>query len=197
MKKSRKMSEKKINKEQLLDIEVNGAETDQNEPEAPVEPEPRQEDQETRLLRLQADFDNFRKRTQREKSTWAHQANEKMLTELLSVLDHFEMGLKTADKYQADSSVLDGFRLVQEQLIGIMRKFGLEPIEAEGQPFDPHWHESVTTMPSEEVPAENVVTQTRRGYKLGAKVLRPAQVVVSSGAAATPEDEEEGGSTAE
>jgi molecular chaperone GrpE len=136
-----------------------------------------------RLMRLQADFDNFRKRTQKERGEWYQQANEHLMLELLPVLDHFDLGIKTAVDHDADASVVDGFKMVQSQLLGALKKFGLEPVDAESQPFDPHLHEAVTHLASEEHPEDTVMAQTRRGYRLGSKLLRPAQVVVSSGPA--------------
>jgi molecular chaperone GrpE len=134
-----------------------------------------------RHLRLQADFDNFRKRTTRERHDAHRQAIEGLMQEMLPVLDHFEMGLKSASEQGLPEGLLDGFRLVWEQLNGVLRRFGLSPVDAQGQPFDPHRHESVALVPSERHARDAVVEQTRRGYALGPRLLRPAQVVLSSG----------------
>ncbi|MGD9873857.1 MAG: nucleotide exchange factor GrpE [Kiritimatiellia bacterium] len=162
------------------------------EPEGPAAPElARVKDQ---MIRLQADFENYRRRVERERSEVYQRANEDLMTELLQVLDHFEIGLKTAEKHHADKSVLDGFRMVSDQLMAALSRFGLTPLEAEGQDFDPHRHEAVTHMPSEEHPENIVIAQTRRGYLLGDRLLRAAQVVVSSGPAnpAPAAEEKEG-----
>ncbi|HBA82637.1 MAG TPA: nucleotide exchange factor GrpE [Verrucomicrobia bacterium] len=135
------------------------------------------------LLRLHADFDNFRKRTQREQAEIGLRANESLLKELLPVVDHFELGLQNAVKAGALAAVADGLKLVYDQFLTALRKFGLEPVNAEKEIFDPHKHEAITYVPSEEIPAETVIAQTRRGYKLGDRLLRAAQVVVSSGPA--------------
>lgn len=164
--------------------------TKKREPETAEKPEPaaaerpqREDNLEERLLRLQADFDNFRKRVQRERGEWYQQANEDLMVELLPILDHFELGLHTAEKHHVDPAVIDGFRMVYDQLQQALVRFRLSPIDAEGQDFDPHVHEAMTHVPSEEHPADTVIAQTRRGYKLGEKLIRPAQVVVSSGPA--------------
>jgi len=135
----------------------------------------------SQFMRLQADFDNFRKRTQRERLDYSRQANEKLMEELLPVLDHFQLGLETARQHPTDKSVIEGLELVYNQMLGALARFGLTPVDADGEVFDPHHHEAITYMPSDEYPAEHVMTQTRRGYKLGNKLLRAAQVVVSSG----------------
>lgn len=136
------------------------------------------------LLRLQADFDNYRKRIDRERKDWAVFANEKLLKDLLPALDNFELGLANGVKAKAPEALLEGLRLVKGQLEGALAKSGVTPIDAEGQPFDPNLHEAITHMPSPDVPEGTVLAQTRRGYKMGDKLLRPAQVVVSSGAPA-------------
>lgn len=137
-----------------------------------------------RLLRLQADFDNYRKRIQREKAEWAVSANEALFRELLPVVDHYELGLKTAADHKADPAVQDGFRMVYDQLVGALRKSGLTPVDAAaGGPFDPAAQEAVAHVPSNDQPADAILAQTRRGWRLGERMLRPVQVVVSSGPA--------------
>jgi len=143
-----------------------------------------------RLLRLQADFDNFRKRTARERNEIFQRANEELMLELLPVVDHFELGLQTARQHHADGAVVEGFQIILDQLLAALTKFGLCPIDAEGQRFDPHLHEAATHMPSEQHAEDMVILQTRRGYRLGDKLLRAAQVVVSSGPAEPAPDEE-------
>ena len=173
---------------------VAGAATDTDAPvadeaaAAPVEEAPSAEDTPSaeealrdRLLRLQADFDNYRKRIDRERKDWAVFANEKLLKDLLPALDNFELGLANGVKANAPEALIEGLRLVQKQMEGALEKSGVTPIDAEGQPFDPNLHEAITHMPSADVPEGTVLAQTRRGYKMGDKLLRAAQVVVSSG----------------
>lgn len=138
-----------------------------------------------RLLRLQADFDNYRKRMIREKADIYRRANEDIMEELLPVLDHLELALAAAGGADPHDSLAKGFKLVGEQLFSILNKFGLTPIETDGVPFDPNVHEAILHMPSSEVPENGVVSRTRAGYMLGGQLLRAAQVVVSSG---VPED---------
>ena len=150
--------------------------------EPPAEPAPSPEAVLTdRLLRLQADFDNFRKRMDREKKDWTAYANEKLVLELLPVLDHFELGLADSARNGAPAAFTEGFRLIYNQLWTALEKAGAQAIDAEGKPFDPNFHEAITHLPSDDVPENHVVAQTRRGYQLGDKLLRAAQVVVSSG----------------
>lgn len=141
-----------------------------------------------RLLRLQADFDNFRKRTLREKSDLYRMANEDLMLELLPVLDHMELALASAQKSDADESFVAGVRLVADQLVTALKKFGLELVDAEeGTAFDPAMQEAIAHIPSPDVPEDQVIQQTRRGYQLAGRILRACQVVVSSGASASAE----------
>ena len=167
------------------------------EPAAPVAeaaPEPAKPPEldqlKDRMLRLQADFDNFRKRTQRDRIELSARANEDLISELLPVIDHFEIGLATSLEHKTEQAVHDGFKMVYEQVLGALKKFGLTPIDAQTAGFDPHLHEAVSHIPSEEYAADEIIAQTRRGYKLGDRLLRPVQVVVSSGPGAPRGDGE-------
>ena len=154
-------------------------------PETPAEPQRTPEEiLQDRLLRLQADFENYRKRMEREKKDWIAFAAEKLLLELLPVLDHFELGLADSAKSGAPAAFTEGFQLVCNQFRAALEKAGVQAIVAEGVAFDPNLHEAITHLPSDTVPEGHVAAQTRRGYKLGDKLLRAAQVVVSSGPAA-------------
>jgi molecular chaperone GrpE len=155
------------------------------EEEKPAEAE--EESLRDQFIRLQADFANFRNRTQRERLELYQRANEDLLLEILPVLDHYELGLQNAEQHDADKAVVDGFRLVYDQFQNVLSKFNVTPIEAVGEAFDPHKHEALTHMPSDEFPAEVCSNQIRRGYLFGEKLLRAAQVVVSSGPAGEKE----------
>ena len=180
--------------EELADKEATEVEelpdTEIIEEEAAPEVVEEEESLRVQFVRLQADFANFRNRTQRERIEIYQRANEDLLLEILPVLDHYELGLQNAEQHDADPAVLDGFKLVFDQFQNVLNKFNLTPIEAVGEVFDPHKHEALTHMPSREFPAETCSKQIRRGYLFGDKLLRAAQVVVSSGPAEASEGEE-------
>jgi molecular chaperone GrpE len=138
-----------------------------------------------RLLRLQADFDNFRKRIIRDREDMARRASEKILKDMLPVIDHFELGIHSAQKHHVKHTVIEGFEGILVQFRLALERAGLTPIETKDQPFDPHLHECVTLLPSEEQPENTIIQETRRGYKLGSFVLRASQVIVSSGPTTT------------
>jgi molecular chaperone GrpE len=139
-----------------------------------------------RLLRLQADFDNYRKRVQRERQEIVQRANEELIADLLPTLDHLDLAITAATTHGANQVLIQGFQIVSDQFRAALKRFGLEHVDAHGQPFDPRLHEAISFVPSADVPESTVIQQTRRGYKLGTKLLRPAQVMVSSGAPPAP-----------
>lgn len=130
-----------------------------------------------RLLRSRAEFENFRKRVARESDRMRQLAAEALIRDLLPVADHLELALQHKD---GDVSALaDGLALVARQFQEVLARHGVEPIEAAGQPFDPNFHEAVLQRESGTVPANSVLEEFQRGYKLGPVVLRPAKVVVA------------------
>ena len=141
------------------------------------------------LLRLQADFDNYRKRVIRDDSNRARRATEKLIGNLLPVLDHFEMGLKAAQSH-LPTAVYDGLALVQTQLLDVLKK-PIVPVVATGAVFDPQCHECIAHLPSQDFAEGMVMDVNRNGYWLGDYLLRPAQVVVSSGMPETETDLED------
>lgn len=136
-----------------------------------------------RLLRLQADFDNFRKRTIRDREDMARRAAERLLQDLIPIVDHLELGLEAARLHHIKHSVIEGFEGILKQLKTNLEKSGVVPIETKGQLFDPNYHECVAQIPSEEHPESIIIEETRKGYKLGNYVLRASQVIVSTGPA--------------
>jgi molecular chaperone GrpE len=134
-------------------------------------------------MRSQADFENYKKRSVREKEEAIKYANKRLLEKLVSIVDHFELGLEAARGEAEKSPVYSGMGLVLKQLQDFLSENGLRPIDAVGQKFDPNLHEAIAHQPSDEVPEEHVISQTRRGYRLEDRLLRPSAVIVSSGPA--------------
>jgi molecular chaperone GrpE len=133
-------------------------------------------------LRSQADFDNFKKRAVREKEEAIKYANRSLLERLIAIVDNFELGLAAAKSESERSPVLDGMSMVLKQLTDFLADNGLQPIDAEGQKFDPNLHEAIGHEPNDQVPEGTIIRQIRRGYRLKDRLLRPSSVVVSSGA---------------
>lgn len=131
-----------------------------------------------RLLRKQAEFENYKKRIDREKSEYAQFASAELMRDLLTALDSFELALKNAPP--SDENTLRGFELIYKQFQDALSRFGLKPIEAQGQPFDPNFHQAVATEPREELEENTVISEMRRGYLLNGRLLRPAMVSVAA-----------------
>jgi molecular chaperone GrpE len=138
-----------------------------------------------RALRLQAEMQNLRNRTSREIADERRYASLPVLRELLPVVDNIDRAIEAAEKAGEAENLLEGFRLVRQQLMAILSRHHAEPIVAARQPFDPNFHEAILQQPSSDVPAGHVMQVTQTGYKLHERVVRPAQVIVSSG---PPED---------
>jgi molecular chaperone GrpE len=134
-------------------------------------------------MRSQADFENYKKRCAREKEDAIKYANKNLLEKLVSIVDHFELGLEAARGEGKKSPIYSGMSLVLKQLQDLLAESGLQPIEAVGQKFDPNLHEAIAHEPSDEIPEGLVVRQTRRGYRFKDRLLRASAVVVSAGAA--------------
>ena len=133
-----------------------------------------------RLLRKQAEFDNYKKRMDREKSDFMQFASADLMKELLNALDSYELALKNAATQSGGQSMLRGFELIQKQIQDTLARFGLKPIEAKGKKFDPHFHQAVSTQATDEVEENTVIDEMRKGYELNGRLLRPAMVSVAA-----------------
>ena len=133
-------------------------------------------------LRSQADFENYKKRSAREKEEAIKYANSALLEKLIAIVDNFELGLEAARAEGEKSPIFSGMSMVLKQLMDFLAESGLQPIDATGQKFDPNLHEAIAHEPSDEIAEGTVIRQTRRGYKMKDRLLRPSSVVVSSGA---------------
>src|SRR6266496_3925995 len=132
-------------------------------------------------LRSQADFENYKRRAAREKEDAIKYANSSLLERLVTIVDNFQLGLEAARGEGERSPIYSGMTLVLKQLNDFLAENGMQPIEAEGNQFDPNLHQAIAHEPSKEFPEGTVIRQTRRGYQLKDRLLRPSSVVVSSG----------------
>ncbi len=126
-----------------------------------------------------ADFENFRKRAEREKTDIVCFANENLIYKLLPILDNLQRALSIELDQAGIDSVLEGVRMVNDQLYSVLGACGLEPVEAVGGPFDPQYHEAVGVLPSVEHDEGTVISELQRGYSLKGKILRPSMVHVA------------------
>ena len=137
-------------------------------------------DAEKRALQSQAELENFRRRQRRESDELLKYASLNLIADLLDVSDNLARALASADEGSAQA-VVAGVRMVQTQLAHVLEKHGCRRIDSVGQPFDPNVHSAILMQPSDTAPANTVAAETRGGYRLHDRVVRPAEVVVSTG----------------
>jgi molecular chaperone GrpE len=134
-----------------------------------------------RLLRVSAEFENYKKRTAREMVDFQKYANQSLLRELLPIIDNLELAIKAAAEAAdgTDTCLLDGVELTRKEILKVFENFHVEPIEALGKPFDPNFHEAVMREESDEHPENTVVNELQKGYLMHDRLLRPSMVVVA------------------
>ena len=136
-----------------------------------------------KYLRLAAEFDNYKRLTQRDQRDQIRFGHESLLKELLPVVDNLERAIKASREGGSSDVLIQGVELTLKQLTGALTRFHVTPIETIGKPFDPATHQSVTSVPSEKVPEQHVVDEFQRGYLLHDRILRAAMVSISTGRA--------------
>lgn len=159
--------------------EAGGSEAEsaaENEPEKAA-PEETEEPLKQQYLRLMADFQNYKRRTENDRSRIYAEANERLVSELLPVLDNFERALSTEG---AGEGYAKGMELIFVQLKDVLKKSGLAEIEAEGKSFDPNFHQAIGKVDKEGAESDSVVDVLQKGYTLNGKVLRPATVRIAN-----------------
>jgi molecular chaperone GrpE len=134
-----------------------------------------------RLLRMTADFDNYRKRNERERRDLSDAVTAEVVRDVLPAIDDLERALATPTTDEAALPYRKGVEMIHRQLLETLRKRGVEPLDVLGQDFDPNWHEAVAHDPSEGHRDGEITAEVRRGYRIGQRLLRPAQVRVARG----------------
>ena len=188
-------NEEKLNKEQVEEVE-NKADEEKAVEEASEETDNKEEKVEkteevnplqekydalnNQYMRLAADFDNYRKRQEQEKEALLKYGAENTLKKMIEVLDNFERGIKAIETVEDCENVKECYLLAYKNFTDVLTKAGLETIKAEGETFDPNFHEAVMQTPSSEHPEHTIIAELQKGYKLGDKVLRPTLVNVAT-----------------
>ena len=175
---------------------ASGAETDSGEPADEAAGDAEEDEQarlaeevllyKDRLVRLAAEFDNYKKRTGREFTALVKNAGESLITELLPILDNIERALQAPQTSDETRSFAQGFEMIRQQFLEKLEKAGMKEIAAEGTSFDPTRHEAVMAVENEEHPADTVINVVEKGYTLNEMVLREAKVIVTRAPAISP-----------
>ncbi|MBI5788770.1 MAG: nucleotide exchange factor GrpE [Candidatus Schekmanbacteria bacterium] len=132
-----------------------------------------------RLLRKQAEYENSRKRLEKERNEAIRYATEELIRELLPVIDSLEQALSSANKNHDIQALSEGVKLILSQLKAVLQRVGLADLKAQGQPFNPEQHEAVQVIESDEHEDNTVVQELRKGYMLSGRIIRPAMVTVA------------------
>jgi molecular chaperone GrpE len=132
-----------------------------------------------RVLRLSAEFENFKKRKQRELDDFKKFANETIFRQILSVMDNLERAISAAKDNADESALLDGVKLTYKDIVKLFESFNVKTVDAQNQVFDPSFHQAVNQEETDEVPENTVLTVLQKGYLLHDRLLRPAMVIVS------------------
>ncbi|MDD7593211.1 MAG: nucleotide exchange factor GrpE [Peptoniphilaceae bacterium] len=158
--------------------ETSTKETEEESSAKTEEPPAQEADEPLRLqlVRLQADFQNYRKRVERDRESTVRFANEKLLRQLLEVVDNFERALGSEKEHD---QFYQGMELIHQQFVNLLTNNGLEEIESDGEAFDPNLHQAVSAEESDTVASHHVIATLQKGYRLNGKVIRPAMVKVA------------------
>lgn len=178
----------------IIDINRDASEKDQEPEERPLEKMNRAELREKikelvqekqanfdLYLRAQAEMENIKKRARKEKEDWLKYANENLIKEILPVMDNLEKALSHTDNEESFNALKEGVELTLKGLKDTLKKLGLEEVQAQGETFDPCFHEAVSEIEDNSVKAGAVVHELQKGYILNQRLIRPAMVVVSRG----------------
>lgn len=155
---------------------------EQNSPEQPADMDLKAElDKSKRdYLYLLAEFDNYRKNAIKERSDLIKFGSERFVRDFLGVFDNFERALETEVTPETLASFRDGVKMIAGEIRNLLKNFGVEEVKSEGEPFDPSKHEALSSEPREDLPAGHVARVFKKGYKMHDKLIRPAQVTVST-----------------
>jgi len=158
---------------------VAGQGAEQNDPTGVLQRE--RDELYDRLLRMTADFDNYRKRNERERRDLSDAVTADLVRDVLPAIDDLERALAAPATDDATAPYRKGVELIHRRLLDTLRKRGVEPLDVLGQDFDPNWHEAVAHDPGEGHRDGEITAELRRGYRIGQRLLRPAQVRVARG----------------
>lgn len=166
--------EETVKAEESAETPTEEQEVEEDEKEEPQSEEDK--DLKTKYLRLAADFQNYKRRVEKEKNDIYAYANEKLMVELLNVIDNFDRALAVES---VDTGMKEGMEMIFKQLIDVLERCGLEEIPADGQEFDPNCHHAVQTASSDAHCSGQIIRVLQKGYTLNKKVIRPSMVIVA------------------
>ena len=179
VKKKKKEAEKKAESKKNVRASKDSTEKEEIKEPGIHEFKARAEAEKDRALRLSAEFENYKKRSLKETQDFRKFANETLLKQLLSVVDNLERAIDTSEESSENKSLLDGVKMTHKEMMRIFEVFEVKPLKAEGEIFDPNFHQAVTQEESDSCPANTIIKELQKGYTLHSRLLRPSMVIVS------------------
>ena len=180
---SKKVKSKETEPEQTTPDEqtINGEDDPMKALEAKLEAKEKEaEENYDRLLRLSAEFENYKKRSSREIEEFRKFANQSLIKEMLSVVDNLELAMNSTNGHKAiDKDLVKGLEMTHREILKVFEKFNVKPIDAKDQPFDPTYHEAVMQEETNDCAKNTVINEMQRGYMIHDRLLRPSMVVVA------------------
>lgn len=171
-----------LDQDNVVDASSEGVEEEQaSEADTIKDLEQKNSDCQDKLMRLAAEFENYKKRQVREREAYLKYAEENILKELLPCVDNLERALAPETEAGDLSVIQQGVELTLKGLLSTINKFGLEPIDSVGKPFDPNFHEALVMENSDDIPDQHIIKEFEKGYQYKDRLLRAAKVVVSKG----------------
>jgi len=164
----------------LTEDEMETLKDDSADQEAPhKEEKSKEEEYYDRLVRLSADFDNYKKRVLKEKAEFSKYANERLIKEIIPILDNLELALESSKSAENNSKVIEGIELILNQFRAVLKKEGVEAVSSTGKEFNPFIHEAISHIPSADHAPNTIISEQQKAYYLNKKLIRPAKVVVA------------------
>lgn len=175
------MSEKEETTEEILEQTDQGQEEEEDLAAQLAKAQEEARTTEDKMLRMAAEFENFKKRTRRERETYLKYAEEDILKELLPSVDNLERAIEQGRNTDDIAALLEGVEMTFKGILTALEKFGLKLLDGVGEPFDPNFHEAVAMEASSEMPENSILQEFQKGYMYKDRLLRAAKVVVSKG----------------
>ncbi len=183
--KGKKSKEKKKDMKKNQSVKKKGSEKkDQNVSEPGIaELKAEIEANKDRILRISAEFENYKKRSAREMDDFRKFANETLFKQLLTVVDNLERAICSGEECSDAEALLKGIKMTHKEIMKFFETFNVKPVKAHGQPFDPLFHQAVSQQESDDYPDNTVISELQKGYTLHDRLIRPSMVVVSKASA--------------
>ena len=190
--KGKKSKEKKTDQKKDESVEKGSGKKDQKKSEPGIdELEAEIQEHKDRILRISAEFENYKKRSAKEMDDFRKFANETLFKQLLTVVDNLERAICSGEECSDAEALLKGIKMTHKEIMKLFDTFNVKPVKAQGEPFDPVFHQAVSQQESDDYPENTVINELQKGYTLNDRLIRPSMVVVSKAKAKNDHEKEQ------